>query len=124
MSFPNKNSQFVKGKSGNPDGRPIGSKNRATIVREFLDTEVTRENAITGMEEKLSLEEHITLSMLKEALSGIITAYKAIMDNAYGSISNSQENAASIDEEQHKPTFILEIPCTREHVPECEGVDP
>ena len=28
---------FEKGKSGNPAGRPKGSKNRSTIIREMLD---------------------------------------------------------------------------------------
>ena len=28
---------FEKGKSGNPTGRPKGSKNRSTIIREMLD---------------------------------------------------------------------------------------
>jgi len=30
--FPNKLQQWEKGKSGNPNGRPKGSKNRATIM--------------------------------------------------------------------------------------------
>ncbi len=35
--FPNKLQQWEKGKSGNPGGRPKGSKNRSTIVRKWLN---------------------------------------------------------------------------------------
>jgi uncharacterized protein DUF5681 len=34
MSFPNKNAQFKKGKSGNPAGRPKGAKNLSTVLYE------------------------------------------------------------------------------------------
>jgi hypothetical protein len=38
---PPKHSQFKKGQSGNPRGRPRGSKNLATMVREAIDEKVT-----------------------------------------------------------------------------------
>lgn len=32
-----KTGQFLPGKSGNPVGRPVGSRNRANLVREFIE---------------------------------------------------------------------------------------
>ena len=37
MPFPNTETQFKPGESGNPNGRPAGSKNLATIIRELED---------------------------------------------------------------------------------------
>ena len=33
-----KKHEFKKGQSGNPKGRPVGSKNRSTIVKKWLET--------------------------------------------------------------------------------------
>lgn len=37
--------RFVKGVSGNPNGRPKGSKNRATIMRAFIEEALVRDAA-------------------------------------------------------------------------------
>ena len=47
-------SKFVKGQSGNPSGRPIGSKNKCTQFRELLEDDlpelvsVLRDKALEG----------------------------------------------------------------------------
>ncbi|WP_247236430.1 hypothetical protein [Telluribacter sp. SYSU D00476] len=65
-------------------GRKPGSKNRSTIIREWLDVEQVTENPVTGEMQRLTVEEQITLSMVKKALLGDVNAYKALMDSAYG----------------------------------------
>jgi len=37
-----------KGEIRNPGGKPKGTKNRSTIVRQWLDTELMTENLLTG----------------------------------------------------------------------------
>lgn len=63
-------------------GRPKGSKNRSTIARKYLE-------AKDG--EGVPYEDLITIAQLKKAQEdGDTTAYKAIMDSAYGPAQTNQ----------------------------------
>ena len=75
---------FEEGKSGNPNGRPKGSRNRSTIARLWLETTQKAKNPITGVEETLSQEDLGTLAMVKKMRDGDVSAYKALMDSGYG----------------------------------------
>jgi len=75
---------FKKGKSGNPKGRPKGSRNRSTIAKKWLSTETKGKNPITGEEEILTQEDLMTLAQLRKAINGDTPAYKALEDSAYG----------------------------------------
>lgn len=77
--------EFKKGQSGNPKGRPVGSKNRSTIVKKWLETVQKSKNPISGEIEDLSQEDMITLAILKKARTGDVRAYKELMDSLYGS---------------------------------------
>ena len=76
--------KFQKGESGNPKGRPKGSKNRSTIAKKWLELQQRSKNEITGIEEQLSQEDLITLALIKKAQKGDVNAYKALMDSGYG----------------------------------------
>ena len=76
--------EFNKGESGNPNGRPKGSRNRSTIARQWLETTQKAKNPITGVEETLSQEDLGTLAMVKKMRDGDVSAYKALMDSGYG----------------------------------------
>lgn len=80
-----KKHEFKKGQSGNPKGRPKGSKNRSTIVKKWLETVQKSKNPISGEIEDLSQEDMITLAILKKARTGDVRAYKELMDSLYGS---------------------------------------
>jgi hypothetical protein len=73
-----------KGESGNPTGRPKGSKNRSTIARQWLETTQKAKNPITGVEEILTQEDLGTLAMVKKMREGDVSAYKELMNSAYG----------------------------------------
>jgi len=76
---------YKKGQSGNPAGRPKGTKNRSTIVKEILSILVKGENPMTGEQEWLSNEYRMTASVLLKAIEkGDVNAYNSIMDSAYG----------------------------------------
>ena len=75
---------FQKGESGNPAGRPKGSKNRSTIARRWLEVNQNLKNPLTGVEETMSQEDLMTLALIKKAREGDVNAYKALMDSGYG----------------------------------------
>ena len=76
---------YKKGQSGNPNGRPKGSKNRSTIAKKWLQAMQQTKNPLTLESEELSQEDLITLALLKKAADGDVNAYKALMDSGYGS---------------------------------------
>jgi hypothetical protein len=60
-------------------------KRRSTIARKWLEVEVNEKNPLTGLAEKLSYEDIITLAQIKKAKDEQDTnAYKALQDSAYG----------------------------------------
>lgn len=75
---------FKKGESGNPNGRPKGSKNRSTIARYWLEVNQNLKNPLTGQNETMSQEDLMTLALIKKAREGDVNAYKALMDSGYG----------------------------------------
>ena len=77
---PPASTQFKKGQSGNPKGRPTGARNTMTIVREILDREVTvrggdGQRRITGREANFT-------ALLQKALKGDVRALKLVHDIA------------------------------------------
>ena len=75
---------FEQGESGNPNGRPKGSRNRSTIARQWLEVNQSLKNPLTGEQETMSQEDLMTLALIKKARDGDVNAYKALMDSGYG----------------------------------------
>ena len=75
---------FEQGESGNPAGRPKGSRNRSTIARQWLEVNQSLKNPLTGEQETMSQEDLMTLALIKKAREGDVSAYKALMDSGYG----------------------------------------
>jgi len=75
---------YEKGQSGNPKGRPKGSKNRSTIAKKWLQVEQDLKNPLTGDNEVMSQEDLMTLALIKKARTGDATAYQKLLDSAYG----------------------------------------
>lgn len=78
--------RWEKGESGNPNGRPKGSRNRSTIAKQWLEVSQKIKNPITGKEENLEQQDIMTLALIKKARNGDVSAYKELMDSAYGKI--------------------------------------
>ena len=101
---------YKKGQSGNPKGRPKGSKNRSTIARHWLDVNQNLKNPLTGESEKMSQEDLMTLALIKKAREGDVNAYKALMDSGYGSpLQQIEQNQTSIDLSDFTTKEIREI---------------
>ena len=70
-------------------GRKVGSRNRKTILREWLSTLTDAE--LDGKEYKgVTLADKMTLSMIKEAMNGNVAAFNSLMDGAFGKVPNVQ----------------------------------
>ena len=76
--------KFKKGESGNPAGKPKGTRNRSTIVREWMEAIERAKNPITGEVEELTQADIATLAVLKKARAGDVNAYRELMDSAFG----------------------------------------
>lgn len=75
---------FKPGESGNPKGRPKNVVNRSSVVLQWLKVEVTQKNPLTGLQEKLTVLDLVTLSLINQAMKGNVQAWKELMDSAYG----------------------------------------
>ena len=75
---------YEKGQSGNPKGRPVGSKNRSTVAKKWLQIEQNLKNPLTSEMETMSQEDLMTLALIKKARDGDTSAYQKLLDSAYG----------------------------------------
>lgn len=69
---------FQPGESGNPAGRPPGSRNLSTILKEMLEQEVL----IDG--EKIPFKDSIVKKLIKKANNGNLRAIQEIFDRMEG----------------------------------------
>jgi hypothetical protein len=89
---------FSKGESGNPNGRPKGTKNRSTIAKHWLSISQNLKNPITGDTELMSQEDLMTLALIKKAREGDVNAYKALMDSGYGApVQQVEQTQTNVD---------------------------
>lgn len=78
--------RFVTGVSGNPDGRPAGSKNRSVLLRQQLD--------VALLDEIISDGEFIKVleAMLLKAKQGDVQAAKLILKDIAGIRDDSKKS--------------------------------
>jgi hypothetical protein len=90
--------RWESGQSGNPNGRPKGSKNRSTIAKYWLSMEQSISNPLTGQKETISQEDAMTLALIKKAREGDTNAYKALMDSGYGApVQQVEQTQTNVD---------------------------
>lgn len=87
--------RWKKGESGNPAGRPKGSRNRSTIVKEWLEVKEKVKNPITGQTEELEQQDIMTLALINKARKGDVYAYKELMDSAYDKVRQSVDHTTN-----------------------------
>ncbi len=86
-----------KGEIRNPNGRPVGSRNRETIVNKWLEAIKDAKNPITGELESLPIADQMVLALIGKALKGDVAAFKELMDSGYGKIKDQTEHSGSVD---------------------------
>ncbi len=85
--------QFEKGKSGNPNGRPKGTKNFQTLLNKYLEREIELDDPMMSGEDtlKVSTLDHIILRLLAKALNGDMRAVKEVLDRLVGKAKETVE---------------------------------
>ncbi len=89
------------GHSGNPKGRPKGSRNRSTIMRELLELTAVEnvkdyQKAIMGDDfQPDTIADQIAAAIVMKALDGDVAAFKELMDSAFGKLTDRVENQHS-----------------------------
>jgi hypothetical protein len=77
---PPQHTQFAKGRSGNPRGRPKGRKNLSTLIEEELNTKVTiTEN---GARKKITKKQAVAKQIVNKAASGDPKAVPVLLNEA------------------------------------------
>jgi len=74
---PPKHTQFKKGKSGNPKGRPKGSLNLSTDLAAELGEQITLREG--GRSRRVSKQRALIKSLLAKALQGDVRATTAVL---------------------------------------------
>ena len=107
-----KNTQFKPGQSGNPDGKPKGSKHLSTIIRDVIgDIDWSK----TTLKNKAELNEKYGKNGWKalvyvahtKAMTGDIQAMKWLAENGYGKhvdITSNGEAIGAVISFETKPT--------------------
>jgi glycine cleavage system regulatory protein len=82
--------EFQKGKSGNPNGRPLGARNRKTIYRQIAD--MTLKDLGIDVESIPSTTDAATataIQMFRRAIiAGDVAAAKEVMDSAFEKVTD------------------------------------
>ena len=96
---PPKASQFKKGKSGNPKGRPKGIKNFATYLEEMLKSKVSVKT--DGVLKKLNTTQAALAQLRLKALKGNPRALEKLLDYAerFGADQDAKESEKTITRE-------------------------
>lgn len=85
--------QFKKGQSGNPKGRPQGSKNATTLLKEALSEQViVTEN---GRRRTITKKEAIVMQIVNKAASGDHRSIQLLLLNQLPLIERSVESSES-----------------------------
>lgn len=74
---PPKSTQFPKGVSGNPKGRPKGSKNLKSILKKELEEKMTIQEK--GKTKKVTKQEAIVKTLVNNTLKGDKNAMQALL---------------------------------------------
>jgi hypothetical protein len=102
--------KWDKGQSGNPNGRPKGSRNRSTIARQWLEASEKVKNPLTQETQELSQEDIMTLALINKARKGDVNAYKALMDSGYGAPKQTTDTNVSISNFDIKELISFDKP--------------
>lgn len=95
---PPTHSQFKKGQSGNPGGRPKGSKNLNTLIKRELESRITIEQ--NGKKRKIRRKEALVKGLVNDALKG--------KDRPRDKVFDFVERAEAVDTDISTPSELAD----------------
>jgi hypothetical protein len=98
---------FKKGQSGNPNGRPKGKRSRSTVATQWLEVSQKVKNPLTGENEDLEQQDIMTLALIKKAREGDVSAFRELMDSAYGKPLTTIDHSNNGDKFEARPSIIF-----------------
>jgi hypothetical protein len=104
---PPRQHQFAPGRSGNPKGRPKGSKNESTIFRAILGRKIAARSGSRAR--KIMVLEGIILRLVDDSLKGNIKS-AAFLLNRYSALVSREIQHAELSEDDRE---ILEAALAR-----------
>lgn len=78
-----------KGEIRNPKGKPVGTLNRSTILRKWLEA--------AGKMSGGTVADDMALALIAKALKGDVAAFKELYDGAFGKVVDKQESKVEVD---------------------------
>jgi hypothetical protein len=96
MAFPNIDTQFEKGVSGNPNGRPKGVPNSKTRLLRLLELVTKVRNPVTGEDEEFTIAEQLDMQIIAKARKGDLKAYEILLDRLEGRPKQTTDITADI----------------------------
>jgi hypothetical protein len=85
-----------KGEVRNPNGRPIGAKNRSTVLEKWLYCKIDHTDPSTSEPIKITQEDAVMLALIEKAKSGDVQAIKEIQDTLHGKIKEVTETKTDL----------------------------
>lgn len=82
---------FKKGQSGNPNGRPKGSKAFKTILNDYLSRNISIKDPTTKESTLVEVREALMIKLIGHGMNGSLHAIKEIRDMVDGPIKQSIE---------------------------------
>ena len=76
--------QFKKGQSGNENGRPVGTQNMSTMLRNILKTEIDIDDPFLKKKVRNPVQYVIMLKLTQRALKGDLKAIEILLDRTEG----------------------------------------
>lgn len=98
-----KKTQFTKDRQPEGRGRPLGVKNRSTILSKWLSTNLELVHPITKEKQKGTVEDEVILALVTKARKGDVTAIRECLDTMYGKIKEQHELTGGDGESLLKP---------------------
>ena len=110
---------WQKGQSGNPNGRPKGSRNRKKVLEEIMCADIDLEKVsneelkeVFGLSGKISAFELMSYRMTQKAINGDTHTFKVLVEMLDGKPLQQQRIEVSEEEEKVVPrtmTFTREL---------------